>query len=34
VMSCLAGELSHQNPVSLRPVSMIPHRHSVADLRR
>jgi hypothetical protein len=33
-MPRLAGELSHENPVGLGRRSMIPHRDSVADLRR
>ena len=34
VMPGLAGELRHQDSVGRRSQSMIPHRHSVADLRR
>src|SRR6266487_1768672 len=33
-MARLAGQLSHQDPVGLRPRSLIPHSYSVADLQR
>ena len=33
-MPRLAGQLSHQNAVGLRPRSLIPHSYSVADLQR
>ena len=33
-MPRLAGQLSHQDPVGLRPRSLIPHSYSLADLRR
>ena len=34
VMPGLAGQLSHQDPIGLRPRSLITHSYSVADLRR